>query len=187
MANATAWSKEELLLVAEKWKAGESANRISEVLTSMGVKRSRNSVIGKLNRMGLSNNRTAESRKLEGMISNGAGNWSVRAKPEAKRMNHETAKKAIESEPLTETAVTFLERRWNQCAWPLGESSRDMMCCGGPTTERADGSMTSYCLDHFIRSASIIRQAQPLAPKRKYTPKPVKRSGIPDLCALLSV
>lgn len=187
MANATAWSGPELILVHNEWIKGQSARDISAMLIAQGFNRSRSAVIGQVNRLGLSNKRSSETARVSAKIMNYDLKPKIRAKPEAKRMNHETAKKAIESEPLTETAVTFLERRWNQCAWPLGESSRDMMCCGGPTTERADGSMTSYCLDHFIRSASIIRQAQPLAPKRNYTPKPVKRSGIPDLCALLSV
>lgn len=50
--------------------------------------------------------------------------------------------------------IPFLDRRWNQCAWPLWEGSpqiHERMVCGDPTTvlhSKGGDRPCSYCAYH---------------------------------------
>ncbi|WP_297803661.1 GcrA family cell cycle regulator [uncultured Brevundimonas sp.] len=86
------------------------------------------------------------------------------------------------------TAVPLLDRRWNQCAWPVdADNTRDMHCCGAPTTTRPAGTMTSYCKTHFVMSASIIRYPEDRDLTHRNPARRFAEDGPTDLFGLLGV
>lgn len=86
------------------------------------------------------------------------------------------------------TAVPLLDRRWNQCAWPVdADNTRDMHCCGAPTTTRPAGTMTSYCKTHFVMSASIIRYPEDRELTHRNPARRFSDDGPIDLFGLLGV
>lgn len=138
------WTPERCDLIARLWKEGKSAGEIVKTLVAAGGDFSRNSVIGRLHRMGL----TDGSRPLRRVIGSHVGN---RPKPVPKPSPVKVWKgNAIDAAPdvplpvLREVKTTtpprpWITRKWGECAFPVGEPERpadQLSCCaptGGPT------------------------------------------------------
>ena len=146
MSNLNAdWTPAESDYAIKHWQDGKSANRIAVMMNAaFGTSRSRNSVIGRLNRLGLA--RAAPSGPRESTLFRKA----ARAACRAPRVNKTpTARKLSPPKPLPAPVVIladvsfarpWLERGPRQCAFPLGERHA-VMCCCFPTEE-------TYCEAH---------------------------------------
>lgn len=157
------WTDERVERLSKLWMEGRSASRIAAELGS-GI--SRNAVIGKIHRLGLSG-RT----KPPAVTEINREKPKVVAKPEvrtasASEVAHTPAPKpfavamnAAASDvviPLSDR-VTIMELRETMCRWPLGDpTSAEFRFCGC----RAAGSMP-YCTAH-ARVAF-----QPIADRRR--------------------
>lgn len=123
------WNDEKIATLKELWGKGNTASQIAQIIGGL----SRNAVIGKAHRLGLSGRMQSKSQSSSISI--------VR-----KKKNSPYNKKIIEittdvSEPMNPTA--FLKIKDGMCRWPLGEpGGNDFMFCG-----RGAGDNV-YCKEH---------------------------------------
>lgn len=148
------WTDERVELLRKLWKDGKSASQIASELAN-GI--TRNAVIGKVHRLGLSGRAKAVSPTQPRPRHRSA---SVR--PAALRQSVPTARGATalafdlqptpvpESDPSEETVasfaeqVTIMELRESMCRWPLGDPTTvEFRFCGSQST-----SGGSYCRYH---------------------------------------
>jgi GcrA cell cycle regulator len=124
-----AWTNEKIELLKKLWDEGLTASRIAHEIGDM----TRNAVIGKAHRLGLSGRMQSKSKNSSISI--------VR-----KKKNSSYNKKIIEistqvDEPMNPTL--FLDIRDGMCRWPLGEpGDSDFKFCGRSTNEKV------YCKHH---------------------------------------
>lgn len=148
------WTPERIEKVRELWQAGYSGNQIADKLGGV----SRNAVIGKLHRLGLS--RTDKPKT--GMIAGGRKAASIykrkgRAMRAAKAAAIPTSRREsapllkaesyvppIMSEAAPPNATTLHDLRNDQCRWPYGDT--DFVFC--PETQVLG---SSYCPGHHVR------------------------------------
>jgi GcrA cell cycle regulator len=153
---ATGWTDDRVELLGRLWAEGQSASQIAAVLGG-GV--TRNAVIGKVHRLGLSGRgktgaapvaaRPAKPTRspshpmaMDGARINGtpdvvAGEAKVEVRPPAAWQKSEIA--------IPETRlVTILELRDSMCKWPIGDPSRaDFGFCG-----QRSATGLPYCSAH---------------------------------------
>ena len=126
------WTPEKEKKLRELWKKGHSASQIAGMLEGT----TRNAVIGKAHRLGLSGRMA--TKKSNGGIS------IIRKK----RVNISQAQKIIDispviDEPMNPTA--FQDIKDGLCRWPLGEPEEiDFKFCGRNTKEGV-----VYCQSHY--------------------------------------
>lgn len=164
------WTDERVELLKKRWADGLSASQIAAELGGV----TRNAVIGKVHRLGLSGRvkaqpsgvarlrakpaataprRTAPSAPREHQVyaSHGGAALQAVAAPQARPMQQPR----IVPIELVETSfacerVTIMELRENMCRWPLGDPSQtDFRFCGGRCSPG-----DAYCTHH----ASIAYQ-----------------------------
>lgn len=222
-----AWTTDEDAALIQKWGEGLSATEIARHLASIGSQRTRNSVIGRANRLTLPARVTSykgklkaarrlevlspeERQRLIDRQQQGRTKAFQRAAKAQARKEHEAERARLKAEKgkaksekpksthqqaiddfaveRPSTAVPLLDRRWNQCAWPVdAENTREMHCCGAPTTTRPAGTLTSYCKTHFVKSASIIRYPQDRDLTHRNNTRRFSDDGPTDLFGLLGV
>ena len=158
------WSAERVEILVKRWKEGLSAAKIAEEL---GETITRNAVIGKIFRLGLSNQRRNQQKALE----------AEETKVEVQDQTTETepiepASSAAETEPTeldpatimalakqaesTSPKLGVLELTERTCKWPIGDPSKEeFWFCGHPSEPGKP-----YCLPH--NRIAI----QPIASKR---------------------
>lgn len=136
------WTFAETEYAIKRWKDGEPANHIAVMLNrTFGTSRSRNSVIGRLNRLGHA--RAAPSGPRQSTLERKAARHVARVNktPVARKLS---PPKRLPVLPPILADVSFarpwLERERGQCAFPLGERGAVMSCCF-PTDE-------TYCAAH---------------------------------------
>lgn len=145
---ALSWTDERVELLKKLWLDGLSASRIAAELAG-GV--TRNAVIGKVHRLGLSGRMKAQAPSNTRARTNGKGGpivsirtpmpqravampmrgnaaLAIQARPvpmaQAQRFSSDVV-------PFTET-VTIMELRESMCRWPVGDpSSSEFRYCGG--------------------------------------------------------
>lgn len=133
------WTDDRVETLARLWKAGLSASQIARSLGGV----TRNAVIGKVHRLGLSGRsapnmpgaRRAEPRReRRGRI----------AKPKAAAPPPTPRAAAMPEQECTETgSATIVSVGRRQCRWPLGEPLADAFrLCGRPVARGA------YCAGH---------------------------------------
>ena len=121
---------------------------------------SRNSVIGKLNRIGLSRKR--ENRYTK--VSKNGVNLPKRARkpkpsgPLVERTNNGVPVPLVPPEPIGGHGAPLLDLARHQCRWPTGHDGEQHLFCGA---DRAPGS--PYCAAHAAMARADV---QPDAPKR---------------------
>ena len=126
------WTEEKVAKLKELWGKGQTASQIAEIIGGI----SRNAVIGKAHRLGLSGRMA--SKKSNGGIS------IIRKK----RVYIAQAQKIIDispviDEPMNPTA--FQDIKDGLCRWPLGEPEEiDFKFCGRNTKEGI-----VYCQSHY--------------------------------------
>ena len=124
-----AWTNDKIELLKRLWDEGLTASRIAHEIGDM----TRNAVIGKAHRLGLSGRMQSKSKNSSISI--------VR-----KKKNSPYNKKIIEistqvDEPMNPTP--FLDIKDGMCRWPLGEpGENDFKFCGRGTNEKV------YCEQH---------------------------------------
>ena len=126
------WTDEKVEKLKELWGKGNTASQIAEIIGGI----TRNAVIGKAHRLGLSGRMA--TKKSNGGIS------IIRKK----RVNISQAQKIIDispviDEPMNPTA--FQDIKDGLCRWPLGEPEEiDFKFCGRNTKEGI-----VYCQSHY--------------------------------------
>lgn len=148
----TTWSPEGDDLLRTEWAAGKSAAEISRMLGD----RSRNAVIGRVHRLGLTSRARPSAPKPEPKPK-----AAPKPKPEPKYkaepktqpkpyLVHETAEARMSAAPVNDNALRLMDRTFNQCAWPVGDPIRpaNQMCCGARVINDEDGNRLSYCQTH---------------------------------------
>jgi GcrA cell cycle regulator len=133
------WDEHRVALLTKLWVNGKSAAEVAAALNAgMDHSRfvSRNAVIGKVHRLGLSRpERVRTSNEGKASVSRIAATNRAKAAI-VSRMNAEPAKPRppkVEAVPLaaieSPNARPWMEREFGQCAWPLGEAGAIMSCC----------------------------------------------------------
>ena len=117
------WTEEKVAKLKELWGKGNTASQIAEIIGGL----SRNAVIGKAHRLGLSGRMAAKSS------NNGV---SIIRK---KRLNLARSQKVIDISPVIDEPMnptSFQDIKDGLCRWPLGEPEKsDFMFCGRNTKE----------------------------------------------------
>ena len=184
------WTDERIALLKRLWKDGKSAAEIAKAL-SKGV--TRNAVIGKAHRMGLSG-RPSPIKKA----ASGAGKKSAKApKKEIKKTKkvkkaavastHSAAsgkrKNILPSKEVTEPkklkpeeippdgGVALIDLTERMCKWPIGDPREDDFTFCGRTTN----GVTPYCQNHasmaYQSSSRNRAQQQQAAAAKRMTKK----------------
>ena len=154
------WTEERIELLKKRWAEGLSASQIAAELGGV----TRNAVIGKVHRLGLSGRAKTAPSPTSRMRSKPAsqprrpaaspspqpsfvtrGNLALAVAPAARP----TAAPRVVPIEVVETSlvcerVTIMELRENMCRWPLGDPSQpEFRFCGGRSTPGA-----AYCAHH---------------------------------------
>ena len=126
------WNEEKVNKLKELWGKGNTASQIAEIIGGI----SRNAVIGKAHRLGLSGRMA--TKKSNGGIS------IIRKK----RVNISQAQKIIDISPVIDEPMNqkaFQDIKDGLCRWPLGEPEEmDFKFCGRNTKEGI-----VYCQSHY--------------------------------------
>ena len=110
------WTKERVALLKKLWTDGLSASQIADRL---GGFLTRNAVIGKLHRLGLSRHdqpKRAAPIKRTRPLRTTAFNPPVKL-PAAKQQSAPATE--LRAEPPSRTAVSFMELKCHHCRWPV--------------------------------------------------------------------
>jgi len=139
------WTDERVDRLRELWGSGKSASEIAEVLGGV----SRNAVIGKAHRLGLSGRPSPIRKREDGgrpatvsrtAPGNGAG--SAQAKTAAPARPKVVS--VQEPGPLDDAGATILNLTERMCRWPLGDPKKPgFRFCGRPAI-----AGLPYCQDH---------------------------------------
>ncbi|WP_024354202.1 GcrA family cell cycle regulator [Brevundimonas naejangsanensis] len=178
-----AWHDHEIETMKKMWLAGNSATEIARVLPS----RSRNSVIAKVHRLGLTRermeakasppastgrapavkrNRTTGGIKIDKPApASSFGRFAPSSPAEAAKKREHFAKHGAGiidgfAEAANDTSILLIDRRRFQCSWPVGDvSGAKQMCCGQPVDPAATGATETYCLTHHKRAVGRVLAA----------------------------
>ena len=143
-ANAPTWSEERLELLRSRFEAGFTCRQIAD---EIGV--SRNAVIGKLNRLNLTRERSGEARRPTKDAAKGIRPKTV---PRGPRLQYQMLK-ALYGEPQPATddepiqsgqGCSLLELNEKRCRWPISTPGLADFCFCGNTP--LDG--LPYCAGH---------------------------------------
>jgi GcrA cell cycle regulator len=136
------WTDDRVELLKKLWSDGLSASQIAAELGGI----SRNSVIGKVHRLGLSGRAKSPSSSVPRQRKPRAHSHMIRIQRGGVRGNTALApmfEADVEPEPeLIDNIIpiaqrcTILELNDSKCHWPIGDpSSADFFFCGGKTLE----------------------------------------------------
>ena len=127
-----AWTHERIEKLRALWEEGHTASRIAAELGEV----TRNAVIGKAHRLGLSGRMASKKQ--------GSGVSIIRKK----KISSTYSQKVIELSPISDEPMnptSFLDIKDGLCRWPLGEpEDSDFKFCGRSTNE---GFV--YCQSHY--------------------------------------
>ena len=151
---ATGWSEDRVELLSKLWAEGLSASQIAAALGG-GV--TRNAVIGKVHRLGLSGRAKPGSAssprpapKPRPAVQAGAPAEGVRAAPAREATGSPNGGGPVDMRWANEPAlpesqrVSILELRDSMCRWPIGDPSKpDFGFCGGSAV-----ASLPYCGHH---------------------------------------
>jgi GcrA cell cycle regulator len=145
MSASSSWTDDRVQTLARLWQGGASASQIARSLGGV----TRNAVIGKIHRLGLSG-RATPSRP-------GARRPKPKAERRVRLAKPAPAPRPAPPAPVFETPMTGLATvesvRRGQCRWPIGDHLLAGFClCGRAATRGA------YCVPH---GALAYRQTEP--------------------------
>jgi len=162
------WTDERIEALRKLWAEGMSASQIATALGGV----SRNAVIGKIHRLGLSG-RVKTARGSSGSRRSGGAGPSCggsSAQPRVMAVGSTVVRVAEREAPAPQEApvrrpaevvplrggVTLLELRTASCRWPLGDpSDADFRFCGARTSEG-----DTYCAAHAERAFPARQRAR---------------------------
>ncbi|MBV1704969.1 MAG: GcrA cell cycle regulator [Hyphomicrobiales bacterium] len=147
------WTKERVETLDKLWQEGRTA---SQIAAELGHGVTRNAVIGKVHRLGLSararpagapapRQRSATPRAHRPAVPMTHGNAALAFAPAraAQPAPRPRVEEVAEVVPMTEP-VTIVELREMMCRWPLGDpTTSEFRYCGGKTPE-----VGPYCAHH---------------------------------------
>ena len=157
------WTEDRVGALKKLWLEGQSASQIAKQLGG-GV--TRNAVIGKVHRLGLSG-RAAPSQPSRPVYRPQRPRPQVTAQP-APRREPIIRPAAPPPAPVVDLpgTATVLTLGAHMCKWPIGDPSTDEFSfCG----RRAGGDASPYCIEH----ARVAYQPQQ---KKKSSPNELARS-----------
>ena len=131
------WTDEEKATLAEMWNSGDSSRIIGERLN-----KTRNSILGMANRLGLPKHRSLTRRDL----LEGPRRPVRKPPPERLRTYHASAPRLGIAIPETESGVAFVDMKNNLCHAIIGRDSRGFKLvrfCGLPVKNDS-----SFCPGH---------------------------------------
>lgn len=134
----TEWSAEDSALAATLWREGQSSAQIAKK-----VGRSRNAVIGRLDRIGARGQARAtgaQSQVRTGKVVNARLKAKVAAKPKAAKQLPTATKR--EARPADFVGKDFAALEADECRWIEGEPSSQMFCAAPVLPGQ------SYCEHH---------------------------------------
>lgn len=166
--NVAGWTPERVEIAAARWREGWSATQISKVL---GL--SRNAVMGKIHRLGLS---ARDQPSEPGKRHPKANPLTPRPKDKKRRPKLTVVATAPEERinrqrvwlPLPDTSpVALLDLKSGQCRWPVETLDRaEAAFCGCPTSG-------TYCAPHHRLGVSAVQPK----PTRKSQPQNSRRAA----------
>jgi hypothetical protein len=148
MPEGRAWQPMHVQLATQLWRDGRTSSHIAEELTqTFGIERTRNSVIGKLNKLGLLGNRTKVYRRtafFSGNVAKLLARFSIQ--PSSRELGEPLP--LPPDEPIPATAVTLEDRDEMQCVWPVNHGTPAFLYCG---VRKAPGE-SRFCEHHAGRA-----------------------------------
>lgn len=135
------WSIEQTDYAIKLWKEGQSANAVAVALTkAFGVPRSRNAVIGRLNRLGHGRPAPVDPARSTRRPKRALNQLLKRPTFKVEKAQKPAKTPAVVAD--VSNAKPWTERGFGECAFPLGEKGAVMSCCA-PTSE-------TYCSAHRV-------------------------------------
>lgn len=152
MTRATSWTDEDIATVERLWNEGLSASEIAAKINAgkRFDKKTRNAVIGKVHRLGLSG-RYVEHRKAAPVRAS-ITSMSSGQKSKAVKKVSPLALVPVEPLPAEDTPpanlIALVDLDPHQCKWVYGDpKTKDHGCCG---KQQVIG--LPYCIDHARRA-----------------------------------
>lgn len=134
----SSWTDERVVLLKKLWADGLSGNQIAVELGGI----TRNAVIGKVHRLGLTGRKTSTSSTGRPRIHRAAG--SMRRVPPQAMVAAEPEPEVIEAEIPISQRLTLMNLTTETCHWPIGDpGSPDFFFCGGRALKKHP-----YCAHH---------------------------------------
>lgn len=168
MGDDVVWSDAETEYIREhigRYSFSEMAAELSKMRGSLV---SRNAVIGKASRLGLSRGRRFKVKQVKPKAQRPIRTTPFKAKP-VKTFSGDLAKEsALVAEPSPENVPLMKTKKVN-CRWPVrrDDATQDMICCGRPIHHG------SYCeFHHHVSKRSSEPEHQP-----KRAPFPFRHYG----------
>ena len=159
MSNLTLWTEFSVTKLRKLAEKNYSAREIAQML---GPEFSRNSVIGKMHRMGL-------SRGLAPRLPNKEPEKAVKRTPPPLEIKPKISKPVLELPTLdidTSNVVSFMELKARMCRFPVSGQGFDTKFCGNRT-----GEDRSWCDDHgkivYIKGSEAKRHGEEVFVREK--------------------
>ena len=159
MGNIILWTD---ISVAKLRKLAEKNYSAREIAQMLGPEFSRNSVIGKMHRMGL-------SRGLTPRLPNREPEKAVKRTPPPLEIKPKISKPVLELPTLdidTSNVVSFMELKARMCRYPVSGEGFETKFCGNRTSEDR-----SWCDDHrkivYIRGSEARRHGEEIEVRQK--------------------
>lgn len=148
------WNDQRVELLSKLWLEGRSA---SQIATELGQNITRNAVIGKVHRLGLSGRAKVAAPAAAARLRSKAPS-KAEFEPPAPLVEAAPAEAPVRSDPVAAPAprpiadvvipfsnrVTIMELRETMCRWPIGDpTSTEFRYCGCRT-----GDNGPYCQEH---------------------------------------
>ncbi|MFN3233491.1 MAG: GcrA family cell cycle regulator [Alphaproteobacteria bacterium] len=145
------WTDDRVEILQKLWKKGHSASQIAEELGGV----TRNAVIGKAHRLGLSSRPSPVKKTTEAAKKGKPAPAKTKAKAKAKKKPE--AKPVADEKPEIVTILSLTER---MCKWPVGHpGEEEFHFCG-----RKSMSGQPYCTYH---AAMAYQAPQPRKDRRR--------------------
>lgn len=143
MLNSRDWTQEQVMTLTRMWGEGYSASQIAHEMPG----RTRNSIIGKVSRLGL------PARATNVYPIPRRARLDSTPRPQGYKNARQIAQEAVWLPLENTTPVTLLDRKRSQCAWPLDlpHAIGAGLVCGEPVHREQ-----SYCAAH-CRAAYLPR------------------------------
>lgn len=145
------WTDAAIADLERHCKAGASSSVIAGLLVSeYGGTLTRNAVIGKLSRLGLSNGRPITAKDRQAPARPRPIRRSPFAIPQPPRLESVRAEPPIAPESPPDGGVPLLKLKAHHCRWPYGDPQEaGFVFCGQPRDPRAT---LSFCEAHRLKA-----------------------------------
>lgn len=186
---SSAWQAYDLALLFHFHAQGIATDKIAEILKiNTGAERTKGSVIGKIDRMriGRGAEKAGELRRQNKRDASVAAHNKVTDQkdvPVVDGVQEQTKKgdvvkpskakkETADAQNLSESfeAVSIIDRKDNQCAWPVFEDEKGVPhCCGAPVdrSKKTGSRSSSYCTAHFNESRPVRKKTKAPTNKEK--------------------